>query len=123
MYTDFRQTVPRLHRRIEELRQAVVRDREEITRWRRDDGGLDEGHDPALDDSGWPCDRAVVLRCYEGHNMRGRARLTLGVPVSDEAEVNLLEEEEGPVGVDAGSLTVDVAPFQVRTFTVETAGL
>lgn len=62
----------------------------------------------------------LVLRCYEGHNMRGRAELRLGVGIGDAVEVNLLEEDEGPVGVDSANLTFDVAPFQVRTFAVET---
>jgi hypothetical protein len=52
--------------------------------------------------------------------MRGRAELQLGVGVGEAIEVNLLEEDEGPVGVDNTSLTFDVAPFQVRTFAVET---
>ena len=63
----------------------------------------------------------LVVRCYEGHNMRGRAELHLGVKIRAATEVNLLEEEEGPVGVDGKNLTFDVAPFQVRTFAVETA--
>ncbi|MDP6063703.1 MAG: glycoside hydrolase family 38 C-terminal domain-containing protein [SAR202 cluster bacterium] len=63
----------------------------------------------------------LVLRCYEGHNMRGRAELQLGVGVGGAFEVNLLEEDEGPVGVDNADLTFDVAPFQVRTFAIETA--
>jgi alpha-mannosidase len=62
----------------------------------------------------------MVLRCYEGHNMRGRAELQLGMDIGDATEVNLLEEEEGPVGVDNANITFDVALFQVRTFAVET---
>ena len=54
MYTDFRLTIPRLRQRIEELRHAVVRDREEITSWRAHDGNLDDGQNPTLDDSAWP---------------------------------------------------------------------
>jgi alpha-mannosidase len=50
-----------------------------------------------------------------------RAELRLGVGVGDATEVNLLEDDEGPVGVDGSSLSFDVAPFQVRTFAVETA--
>ena len=60
----------------------------------------------------------VVVRCYESYNSRGSATLRLGVGVAGAAEVNLLEEDEGPVSVDANALTFDVAPYEVRTFSV-----
>ena len=63
----------------------------------------------------------LVLRCYEGHNMRGPAELRMGVDVGGAVEVNLLEKDERSVGVNDANITFDVAPFQVRTFAVETA--
>ena len=84
MYTDFRLTVPRLRQRIEELRHAVVRDREEIASWRAHDGDLNDGQDPTLDDSSWPS-----LESWDGATAPAwyRARFTVpqrfdGKPVS-----------------------------------------
>ena len=66
-------------------------------------------------------DDRLVVRCYEGHNTRGPAQLRLGVPVTAAREVDLLERDEGEAALDEGSLTFDVAPYQVRTFAVQKA--
>ena len=64
-------------------------------------------------------DDRLVVRCYEGHNTRGPARLQFGVPASAAREVDLLERDEGPASLSEGSLAFDVAPYEVRTFAVE----
>ena len=61
----------------------------------------------------------LVLRCYEGHNTRGPVELRIGGAVANALEVDLLEEEEGPVQHEHDTLTFEIAPFQVRTFSVE----
>ena len=62
----------------------------------------------------------LVVRCFEGHNTRGPAKLHFGVPISAAREVNLLEDDEGPASLDGGSLAFDTTPYQVRTFALET---
>ena len=47
MTADFRHTVARLGQRIDELGDAVVRDREDITGWKVREGDLEAGPDPA----------------------------------------------------------------------------
>ena len=64
-------------------------------------------------------DDRLVVRCYEGHNTRGPAQLRFGVPASAAREVDLLERDEGPASLGDGSLTFDVAPYEVRTFALE----
>ena len=65
-------------------------------------------------------DDRLVVRCYEGHNTRGPVQLRVGVPASAAREVDLLERDEGEAALDEGLLTFDVAPYQVRTFALET---
>ena len=43
------------------------------------------------------------------------------MPVSGAREVDLLERDEGPASLSEGTLTFDVAPYQVRTFAVQKA--
>ena len=66
-------------------------------------------------------DDRLVVRCYEGHNTRGPASLHFGVPATTAHEVDLLERDEGEAVLSDGALTFNVAPYEVRTFAVETA--
>ncbi len=62
---------------------------------------------------------ALVLRLYEAHGARGRARLELGVPASSVVRANLLEDPEGeelPLG-NAG-IELDYRPFEIITLLV-----
>ena len=61
----------------------------------------------------------LVLRCYEGHNTRGPVELRIGGAVASALEVDLLEEEAGPVQYEDDTVTFEIAPYQVRTFSVE----
>jgi alpha-mannosidase len=65
-------------------------------------------------------DDRLVVRCYEGHNTRGPANLQFGVPAATAREIDLLERDEGPASLSDGTLTFDVAPYEVRTFVLET---
>ena len=64
-------------------------------------------------------DDRLVVRCYEGHNTRGPARLRFGVPTATAREIDLLERDEGPASLSDSTLTFDIAPYEVRTFAVE----
>ena len=53
MSTDFRHVIERLKRRIDEVGDSVVRDREKIMSWRTCFGDTDRGFDVSYDDSEW----------------------------------------------------------------------
>jgi alpha-mannosidase len=59
---------------------------------------------------------ALVLRLYEAHGARGRARIALGVDVASVVRANLLEDPEGGALVLAdGSVELDYRPFEIIT--------
>ena len=53
MFTDFRHVIERLKKRIDEVGDSVVRDREKIISWRTCFGDTDNGFDVSFDDSEW----------------------------------------------------------------------
>jgi alpha-mannosidase len=59
---------------------------------------------------------ALVLRLYEAHGARGRARITLGVDVGSVVRANLLEDPTGDdlMGGEA-SVELDYRPFEIIT--------
>ena len=61
---------------------------------------------------------ALVLRLYEAHGGRGRARVRLGVPFTDVRRSNLLEDDLGPVPVSGGAAVLDVRPWEIVTLLV-----
>jgi alpha-mannosidase len=61
---------------------------------------------------------ALVLRLYEAHGGRARARVRLGVPFAGARRSNLLEDDLGPVAVEDDAIVVDVRPWQVVTLLV-----
>ena len=61
---------------------------------------------------------ALVLRLYEAHGGRGRARVRLGVPFSSARRSNLLEDDLGPAEVDGDAIVVDFRPWQIVTLLV-----
>jgi alpha-mannosidase len=59
---------------------------------------------------------ALVLRLYEAHGGRGRARLTIGITAGSVACVNLLEEETAKqVQFDGSVIELDYRPFEIIT--------
>jgi alpha-mannosidase len=62
---------------------------------------------------------ALVLRLYEAHGGRGRARIRLGVPFTAARRSNLLEDDLGPAEVDGDAVLVDFRPWQIVTLLVE----
>ena len=62
---------------------------------------------------------ALVLRLYEAHGGRGRARVRLGLPFTAARRSNLLEDDLGPVEVDGDAVVVDVRPWQIVTLLVD----
>ena len=61
---------------------------------------------------------AVVLRLYEAHGGRGRARVRLGVPFTTTRRSNLLEDDLGPATIDGDAIVVDFRPWQIVTLLV-----
>jgi alpha-mannosidase len=61
---------------------------------------------------------ALVLRLYEAHGARGRARIRVGLPFTRAARANLLEDEEGGLAVSGGEIDVDYRPHEILTVLV-----
>jgi alpha-mannosidase len=62
---------------------------------------------------------ALVLRLYEAHGARGRARLTLGVEATTVARANLLEDPQGDdLPVTGSVVELDYRPFEIVTLLV-----
>jgi alpha-mannosidase len=62
---------------------------------------------------------ALVLRLYEAHGGRGRARVRLGLPFSGARRSNVLEDDLGPAEVDGDAILVDHRPWQIVTLLVD----
>jgi alpha-mannosidase len=62
---------------------------------------------------------ALVVRLYEAHGGRGRARVHLGLPFASARRSNLLEDDLGPMEVEGDAVVVDVRPWQIVTLLVE----
>jgi alpha-mannosidase len=62
---------------------------------------------------------ALVLRLYEAHGGRARARVRLGLPFTGARRSNLLEDDLGPVEVDGDAIVIDVRPWQIVTLLVD----
>jgi alpha-mannosidase len=62
---------------------------------------------------------ALVVRLYEAHGARGRARIAVGVDVASVVRANLLEDPAGDdlLGGDA-SVELDYRPFEIITLLV-----
>jgi alpha-mannosidase len=64
---------------------------------------------PAEDGDGW------ILRLYESGGRRTKAEVALNVPVTSATAVNLREDGNESLPVQAGRVTLDFSPFQIRT--------
>lgn len=64
----------------------------------------------------------IILRLFETYNGRGDARVTFGFPVKKCEETDLLERCEGEVPVTDGSVTIDIKPFEIKTYRIKTGG-
>jgi alpha-mannosidase len=62
---------------------------------------------------------ALVLRLYEAHGGRGRARIHLGMAFETARRSNLLEDDLGPAPVEGDAIVVDFRPWQIVTLLVE----
>jgi alpha-mannosidase len=62
---------------------------------------------------------ALVLRLYEAHGGRGRARVRLGVPFGRARRSNLLEDDLGAAQVDGEAIVVDFRPWEIVTLLVD----
>jgi alpha-mannosidase len=61
---------------------------------------------------------ALVLRLYEAHGGRGRARLRLGLPFTEARRSNVLEDDVGPIDVDGDTILLDYRPWQIVTLLI-----
>ena len=61
---------------------------------------------------------ALVLRLYEAHGGRGRARIRLGLPFAAARRANLLEDDLGPLEVDGDAIVLDFRPWEIVTLLV-----
>jgi alpha-mannosidase len=89
-------------------------------------GAVPAGSWFAVDDPGLMLDTvkraedsdALVLRLYEAHGGRGRARVRVGLPFARAARANLLEDEQEPLAVSGDEILVDYRPHQIVTVVV-----
>jgi alpha-mannosidase len=64
-------------------------------------------------------EHALILRLYEAHGGRGRARLRLGVAASRVARANLLEDElDGALVLDDQVVEIDYRPHEIVTLLI-----
>jgi alpha-mannosidase len=63
-------------------------------------------------------DDTLVLRLYEAHGGRGRARVRLNVPFTTARRANLLEDDLGPAPVDGDTIAVEYRPWEIVTVLV-----
>jgi alpha-mannosidase len=61
---------------------------------------------------------ALVLRLYEAHGGRGRARIRLGLPFTHARRSNLLEDDLGPAHVEEDVIGLDFRPWEIVTLLV-----
>ena len=61
---------------------------------------------------------ALLLRLYEAHGARGKARLRVGWPVAEAVSCNLLEDAGQTLPVDGGVIDVGYRPHQIISLLV-----
>jgi len=64
--------------------------------------------------------KAVIVRLYECHGVRGKATLTTSLPFKSALRTNLLEEPFGKVSSKKDSIPLDFKPFEIITIKLET---
>ena len=61
---------------------------------------------------------ALLLRLYEAHGARGRARLRVGWPVAEAVSCNMLEDEGDPLPLAGGVIELGYRPHQIISLLV-----
>lgn len=59
--------------------------------------------------------RDIIVRAYEAEGLRGRAKLLLPAGVKKAYLVNLMEEEERPLEIVKGAVTLEFGPFAIHS--------
>jgi len=59
---------------------------------------------------------ATILRLYECHNQRANVTVTVNLPFKKVWECDLMERNIGEVSAKEGAFTLDVKPFEIKTF-------
>lgn len=58
---------------------------------------------------------AVIVRFYEGYGSRGKATMSLNLPVSQAVRADLLERDGEALALEDGRITFDLKPFEIVT--------
>ena len=58
----------------------------------------------------------VILRIYESQGARGKVNVTFAKAPGLVRECNLMEVDEGEIGMNGNGFTFEIAPFEIRTF-------
>ena len=58
---------------------------------------------------------ALVLRLYEAHGARGRARLRVAAPFSSARRANILEDDGEALEVDGDAVLLPYRPHEILT--------
>ena len=61
----------------------------------------------------------TIVRLYEAHGASVRTAVRFGFPISGVSAVNLMEEEDEPLVVTDGAVTLDIKPFEIVTLKVK----
>ncbi|MCI8360287.1 MAG: alpha-mannosidase [Clostridiales bacterium] len=59
--------------------------------------------------------RDIILRVYEAEGMRGKARIFLPAGIKKAVLTNLMEEEDRPLELSKGCVTLDFGPYTIHT--------
>ena len=60
--------------------------------------------------------KSMIVRIYEAHGARGKARLSIGLQVREVRRTDLLERETGEVEViQEGAVSLKLRPFEIVT--------
>ncbi|MEA2279812.1 MAG: alpha-mannosidase [Solirubrobacteraceae bacterium] len=62
---------------------------------------------------------ALIVRLYEAHGGRGRARLRVGVPFAGARFTNLLEDPLRDARVEGDEVLIDYGPFEIVTLAID----
>ncbi len=58
----------------------------------------------------------VILRLYEPHGSRGQVRVKHQLPFAEVISCNLVEENDQAVAASKGEFSLEITPFEIRTF-------
>ena len=63
----------------------------------------------------------LIVRLYEAYGARGPVTLAFDRPIASAADCNLLETDDEPVEFEGSQISLNIKPFELRTFRVRLA--